>query len=219
MIEELLPAGVASAEAFADPPEAALFAGESAIVAGAAPSRRAEFATVRACARRALAALGHPAVPLVPGRRGVPQWPPGVVGSMTHCAGYRAAAVAPATLVRGLGIDAEPHAALPRAVPRSVLRSEEAAAVARLREADATVSWDLLVFSAKESLFKAWFPLTGAELAFSDVTVCIDTGGGFTVSADAASRRVPHAVRRVTGRWLLRANLLLTAVVVDRDAD
>ncbi|MGH3628882.1 MAG: hypothetical protein ACRDRL_15780, partial [Sciscionella sp.] len=27
-----------------------------------------------------------------PPKRGAPAWPPGVVGSITHCAGYRAAA-------------------------------------------------------------------------------------------------------------------------------
>ena len=36
-------------------------------------------------------------------------WPDGLVGSMTHYAGYRGAVVAPATALMGLGIDAEPH--------------------------------------------------------------------------------------------------------------
>jgi 4'-phosphopantetheinyl transferase EntD len=39
-----------------------------------------------------------------------------VVGSITHCDGYRAAAVALATEVAAIGIDAEPHDPLPAGI-------------------------------------------------------------------------------------------------------
>ncbi|WP_423832395.1 hypothetical protein [Streptomyces manipurensis] len=74
--------------------------------------RRAQFATARACARRALAGLGREPVALLPGPGGAPQWPSGVVGSITHCEGYRAAVAAPAGVVAALGIDAEPAGAV-----------------------------------------------------------------------------------------------------------
>ncbi|WP_306332212.1 4'-phosphopantetheinyl transferase [Streptomyces sp. KL109B] len=66
---------------------------EEALIARAVPKRRNEFTTVRACAHDALAGLGLAPVPLLPDERGAPGWPPGVVGSMTHCPGYGAAAV------------------------------------------------------------------------------------------------------------------------------
>jgi 4'-phosphopantetheinyl transferase EntD len=36
-----------------------------------------------------------------------------MVGSITHCRGYRGAAVARAAEVPGIGVDAEPHLPLP----------------------------------------------------------------------------------------------------------
>ena len=58
--------------------------------------------------------------PVLPGERGAPRWPAGVVGSMTHCAGYRAAALVRAADLASLGIDAEPHGPLPEGVLRRV---------------------------------------------------------------------------------------------------
>src|SRR5690242_4153856 len=95
VIEQLLPAGVAAAEEFQDRLDAALFPAEAAQIQGAVEARRREFATGRHCARQALAALGVPATPLLSGGHREPLWPAGVVGSITHCTGYRAAAVAP----------------------------------------------------------------------------------------------------------------------------
>ena len=94
MIGELLPPGVAWAERFDDDVAEELFPEEEAAIARAVPTRRREFATGRWCARRALHDLGLPPAPIIPGERGAPGWPPGVVGTITHCPGYRGAAVA-----------------------------------------------------------------------------------------------------------------------------
>ena len=94
LIEKMLARGVASVEAFCDPPDAVLYPGEAELIARAVDKRRREFRTVRHCARQALRQLGLPPAPVLRGERGEPRWPAGVVGSMTHCAGYRAAAVA-----------------------------------------------------------------------------------------------------------------------------
>ena len=90
-----------------------LFPEEEVQVAESAPKRRAEYASVRACARQALARLGLPESPLPRGERGAPVWPEGVTGSMTHCTGYRAAAVAWTSSLDSLGVDAEEHGPLP----------------------------------------------------------------------------------------------------------
>lgn len=113
MIAELLPREVSAVEMFGDPDSTPDLFPEAAVVARAVPKRRQEFATVRACARTALERIGGPRVPLLPGERGAPGWPPGFIGSMTHCTGYRAAVVAAAGRgLASLGVDAEPHEAL-----------------------------------------------------------------------------------------------------------
>ena len=95
------------------------------------PRRRAEFTAGRACARTALARLGLPAAPVLAGRAGEPRWPAGVTGSITHCAGYRACAVARTADLAALGIDAEPNAGLPAGLIESVAGHAERAWIAR----------------------------------------------------------------------------------------
>src|SRR5688500_16527321 len=92
MLEELVPTSVATAEAFEDDGAAPL-PEERNLVARAVEPRRREFGTTRACARTALGRLGVDPVPIPRGPGGAPRWPAGIVGSLTHCAGYRAAAV------------------------------------------------------------------------------------------------------------------------------
>ena len=108
MIEEILPDGAIAVEARDDSADAALFPEEEALLASAIEKRRREFATGRMCAHSALQQLGYPAGAILRGSRGEPLWPEGVVGSITHCDGYRAAAVARSQEIVTLGIDAEP---------------------------------------------------------------------------------------------------------------
>lgn len=158
MLELILPTAVAYAESFADVPESTLLPAElEALGAARHEGRRREFTTVRHCARRALADLGVPPVAVLPGERGAPVWPQGVVGSMTHCAGYRAAAVASRTRVRAVGIDAEPHEPLPGRVLGAIARAEERERLAVLTAECPQVRWDRLLFCVKESVYKAWF--------------------------------------------------------------
>src|SRR2546423_1898920 len=53
---------------------------EEAIARTWSPKRVREFAAGRTCARLALSAQGHAAVPLLPGPKRAPQWPAGFVG-------------------------------------------------------------------------------------------------------------------------------------------
>ena len=174
MIEAVLPDAVVSAEAFADPPDATLFTEEEALLARAVEKRRREFTTARHCARQALAELGVAPAPILPGLRGAPQWPDGIVGSMTHCAGYRAAAVARSSAVATVGIDAEPHDQLPDGVLRAIARGPEEAHLRDLAVRRPGTHWDRLLFCAKEATYKAWFPLMQEWLGFEDAEVTID---------------------------------------------
>ena len=220
MIEKILPATVACAETFTDPPDTVLFPGEAAIVARASDKRRREFTTGRECARIALGKLGVAPAPILTGERGAPQWPPGVVGSITHCDGYRAAAVAHARDVAAIGLDAEPHAPLPAGVldvislpaERARLTALAALASSATPGERAAVCWDRLLFSAKESVYKAWFPLTGRWLGFEDADVTIETDGTFTARLQPMAQ--PPWPASFAGRWLADGGLILTAIAV-----
>ena len=216
MIEEILPPEVAAAEAFDDAAPAVLLPAEEAAIARAVPKRRREFTTGRVCARAALAKLGLPPAPIVPGPRGAPQWPAGVTGSITHCAGYRAAAVAYLTDVAGIGLDAEPNAPLPDGVLDRIAVAQEQAWLPELAAAAPGVSWDRLLFCAKESVYKAWFPLTRRWLGFEQAVITVDLrAGAFTAELlEPAEALDGRRVASFAGHWLARDGLVLTAITV-----
>ncbi|MBZ3906468.1 4'-phosphopantetheinyl transferase family protein [Streptomyces griseiscabiei] len=218
MIDQLLPATVASAWAREDLPDTRLFPEEEAALGDAVDKRRREYTTVRACARRAFTRLGMEPAPVVPGHRGAPRWPDGLVGSMTHCAGYRAAALARASDAFALGIDAEPHQPLPEGVLDVVARPEERSWIAG-RGGGAGVWWDRLMFGAKEAVFKVWYPLTGRELDFDEAVVDFrprDVAPGHASGAFDARLLVPgpRTLTELSGRWLVRDGLSVTAIVL-----
>ncbi|MEV6957817.1 4'-phosphopantetheinyl transferase superfamily protein [Streptomyces sp. NPDC051207] len=226
MIEELLPdtAVVVEIHGGEDAGEAPLYPEEEALVARAVAKRRREFAGVRSCARRAMEKLGVPPQPVLPGERGAPRWPDGLVGSMTHCAGFCGAALARAGDLASLGIDAEPAGPLPDGVLPAVALPAEAERLRLLAAERPEVHWDRLLFSAKESVYKAWFPLTRKWLDFSqaDIEISVDPGGRLGGTFRAAllvpgpwvgSRRVDH----FDGRWTAQHGLLATAVSITHE--
>ena len=245
LIGSLLPAGVVTAESFDDPPGLVLYPGEEESVRNAVDKRRREYTTVRHCARQALAVLGLPPAPILSGPKREPLWPEGIIGSMTHCDGYRAAAVARAGGLASIGIDAEPHGPLPEGVLGTIARPEELIRVAELEAAHPDVQWGRLLFSAKESVYKTWFPLARCWLGFEEATVdfeldafvpsSVDTagsdsdpagsdaadfdtdvkvgGGMFTAALHRTGLEVAgRPIDQLTGRWLVRKGLVITAV-------
>ncbi len=173
MIEELLPPEVVAVDT-REERLVELFPEERAALGQAVEKRRREFVTARACAREALAQLDLPPSPIASGERGEPRWPAGVVGSITHCAGFRACALARATDLAGLGIDAEPHAPLPEGVLGEIARAEERPLLTQLAHVYPAVHWDRLLFSAKEAVYKVWFPIAACWLGFEDAVLTLD---------------------------------------------
>ena len=218
MIGELLPPAVRSVEAYGDEPDEPPYPGEADLIAGAVESRRREFITARRCARQALGLLGLPPAAIRPGPKREPLWPAGVVGSLTHCAGYRAAAVARAAQVSSIGIDAEPHGPLPEGVLEAVVAPGDTETLRQVTEGDPATHWDRLLFSAKESVYKAWFPLTGRWLGFEEARLEIDPRTRtFTAHLLVPGDRLDDgpALTALSGSFLVDRGLVLTAVVVE----
>jgi 4'-phosphopantetheinyl transferase EntD len=223
VIEELLPPEAVAVDTREDL-LVELFPQERLALGRAVEKRRREFITARACAREALAQLGLPPSPIAAGERGEPLWPAGVVGSITHCAAFRACAVARAGELAGLGIDAEPHLPLPDGVLGQIARAEELPLLARLAREEPAVHWDRLLFCAKESVYKVWFPLARCWLGFEDAVLSIDPAGRtfdarvltswpehVLQSRSVVGARFPQVLR---GRWLVRDGLVLAAIAL-----
>jgi 4'-phosphopantetheinyl transferase EntD len=221
MIERILPDCVIAVDTTREEHGEALFPEEERVIARAVDKRRREFVTARACARTALTELGLPRGPIASGERGEPLWPPGVVGSITHCEGYRACAVGRAREVATIGIDAEPHAPLPDGLLGDVARPEELPVLERLHRSSPQVHWDRLLFSAKESVYKAWFPLARRWLGFEDALLRIDPQR-FTFDARLLVAGPLLGERPLTGfsgRWAVSDGLVLTAIALEADCE
>ncbi|WP_082805179.1 4'-phosphopantetheinyl transferase family protein [Pseudomonas sp. BMS12] len=131
--------------------------------------RQAEHLAGRLCAREALHQLcGQRELP----RRdsdGVPVWPVGTVGSISHGAGRAVALVARRADWRGLGIDLEQILSTERAarLAGEILTVTELERAAELTPSE-FAKRVTLTFSLKESLFKGLYPLVRERFYFHD---------------------------------------------------
>jgi 4'-phosphopantetheinyl transferase EntD len=215
VLERILPEVAAVVSTRGDR-EVELFPAERDALGQAVEKRRREFVTARACARDALGRLGVAPQPLPNGPRGEPVWPHGVVGSITHCTGYRACAVASSRDLVTIGVDAELAEPLPAGLLGDIALPEERGLLQRLALADPSVSWDRLLFSIKESIYKAWFPLARSWLGFEDASVSIDRERG-TFSAHLLVPGPTLQGRHLdgfSGSWLAADGLVLSAIAV-----
>lgn len=217
LLSDVLTGTVAAAELYGDPPDLAPLPEEEPLIARSVAKRRNEFVTVRYCARLALEELGVPPVPILKGDKGEPCWPDGVVGSLTHCEGFRGAAVGRRGEVRSVGIDAEPHGVLPNGVLDAISLPAERVGIKTLPPG---LHWDRILFCAKEATYKAWFPLTRRWLGFEDAHITFDVdASGHTgrfvskVLIDPAAESGPP-LTTLEGRWSVRDGLALTAIVL-----
>lgn len=228
VLASLLPPEVAVEEIFGDPEDAVLLPGEEAVIARAVDKRRLEYTTTRHLARIAMGRLGLPPVAIGTGGNREPLWPAGIVGSMTHCRGYRAVAVTRiGGAVSGVGIDAEPHGPLPEGVFDTIARPDEMPALTALATELPQVRWDRLVFSAKESVYKAWFPVARRWLGFGEASVAFadfaestpegdfsETPGMYSGTFTAHIQQSGAPIPRMTGRWTIESGLVLTAITL-----
>ncbi|MDR7329556.1 4'-phosphopantetheinyl transferase family protein [Corynebacterium guangdongense] len=186
---------------------------ERTMVSHAVPNRQAEFGDARWCAHQALKELGaatHIAeAPIYRGERGMPLWPTGYCGSLTHTDGYRAALVAPEGAIRSVGVDVEPAEELPEGILGAIARPGEMAQMTSLEAAGVPYP-DRLLFCAKEATYKAWFPLTKRWLGFEQAEIDIRPDGTFISYLLVRPTPVPF----INGRWAATDGYLVASTCV-----
>jgi len=191
---------------------------EASFVRDAVPRRRREFAMGRACARRALARLGIENRPLLPGHDRAPVWPRGIVGSISHCEGFCAAAVARRDRTSSIGLDVELRVPLDVGLVQTICTRAERVALPRtaaLPEAD----WAAIVFSAKESFFKCLYPFRPRFLGFHDVEIVLEPERGAFRARLGRDMGLPTAlVDAMRGRFALDEGCIFTAVTLAQNA-
>jgi 4'-phosphopantetheinyl transferase EntD len=168
---------------------------ERQLVFEAAQTRAIDDCIRKLCGRAALPELTQ----VGKGPGGERLWPNGFVGSLTHKGTVVLGALAAKSVFRALGIDIE------------FIDSSELGAIKK------NVAWEglppgtdqsqgvLLALSAKEAVFKAQYPLTGALLGFSDVALkwASHSAGTFSANVDCGSA-IGFQVRcAATNAWVV----------------
>ncbi|MEJ6404879.1 4'-phosphopantetheinyl transferase family protein [Yoonia sp. 2307UL14-13] len=200
------------AVAVSDPREASLplLPAEEEAAITMVPKRRREFATGRACARRAMGDLGLDALPVPMGPDRAPIWPKGVRGSISHC---ESACIAAVTLGDALlGIDVEPYRPLKDDLIDLICTDAERSSISAALSVVPAVA-ARVIFCAKEAVYKAQYPITKQIINFNDLAV-FSASPGIQFMAEF-NRRVGQfpAGYRLGGSLFIDANFVLTGVV------
>ena len=183
------------------------------MVACASPKRQGDFRAGRHCAHVALSHLSYGHIPLLVGAGGAPEWPTGVVGSISHTEGYCGAVVGAASALQGIGFDVERITRAAYEIWDVCYTPAERAWLSRLPG----VLWPtlgLLVFSAKESLYKCQYPITRTWLDFTDVQITVPENGVFHAELLRDAGGAFRKGQVFNGRYVLAQGLVGTGVVV-----
>lgn len=180
-----------------DPAEG-LWPDEAPVIARALEKRQRDFAAGRRAAREAMVALGVAPAAIPQGEQREPVWPQGLIGSISHCRTCCIATVAHARAHRTIGIDIEPATPLdPDLIPLICTDGEQNWLQTQPDRNLAAKQ----IFSAKEAVYKAQFPLSREVIGFKAVTLCVK-GSEFQAE-------LPQNLPKCTGAILIRQGMIL----------
>ena len=186
---------------------------ECALLSSAASEKRQEeFRAGRACARHALLRLGGAQSYIGADSMGCPEWPAGVVGSITHTEGWAAAAIGKTAYFRAIGIDAEMVTRMTRDIWGMVFTREELTAISSFYpEIQPTIA--TILFSAKESFFKAQYPITKRLLEFTGIAITLnESRGTFSVALRNCAQKELLGRTELRGNYTMRNGLVVTSI-------
>jgi len=184
-----------------------LFPVELPLLEGRTARRRDEFSSGRYCARRAMVARGMPAGPVVSNTDRSPAWPSGTRGSLTHSQQLVGAAVSGS--LEGLGIDLEHFGRLSRRAAERILTEVES------RKLDVAGEDDFLrqatiVFSAKEAVYKAIYPIARLYVGYREVRITLKPEQAEFRASYVGHNRLNNPLESGVGHWGLIEGAVLT---------
>ena len=155
-------------------------------------ARRNDFQLGRAAASDALRQLGFEAATVPRATTGAPEWPEGVIGSISHADGLALAAVARAEQLSALGIDIE-------RVPDDTDALLHSDVLTKFEHAWCGSNGEraIQIFSAKEAIFKAIYPSCRRVVGYEEVELAA-TPDGFLASAVSKDPVLSRSLEELT---------------------
>lgn len=181
-------------------------------IANAGSKRRSDFVAGRACAHACLAALHIPDLPISVGELGMPVWPEGVIGSISHADGICAAVALLSGAGHAVGLDIEVDRAVTAEMEAIIFTEAESAILCSLPTLERSRTATIL-FSAKEAFYKAQFPLSRSFLDYRDVSATI-ADGKFEATLRRDVARVGSRGDGFSGRYAISGGHVLTGILL-----
>lgn len=136
-------------------------------------SRQLEFLAGRYCVKMAMSSLSlpYPNEGLAVDDTRAPRWPEALTGAITHKGSYAAALICRHSMVGGIGLDREKWiASASNSFAKHIVHPDE------YSDLESALKWPreailTLIFSAKESVYKALFPMVKHYFGFHSVTL------------------------------------------------
>ena len=183
---------------------------EQQLIVEASPLRRRQTATGRRLAREAIARLGVASSPSIPAdHNGVPIWPDGIRGSISHTTELCAVAVAKVNALSCLGVDIETNEANFSENEWDLVSSSEERLAASYCQNLSMHQFVNLIFSSKEAAYKSLYIwMRGQRIDFSDFHCQLQPDAhSFEISVQIASQTIP---RSLFVNWVPLSDHILT---------
>lgn len=213
MFKDLLPSTVSYYHATPSMWDTPVNSDEEAHVAKAVEKRKREYRAGRHAARRALRQLdpkfNESSFSILSGEKRQPLWPDNIVGTITHSDNQCYAAVANKSDIRSIGIDVEKAEPLKENLIRMICTAEEQD---WLRTKSDWLSWAKLIFSAKESVYKTYFPICESYLDFLQATLTIDATNRTFSAKILVDASTTLGTQTLDGRFIMADDFVYTAV-------
>jgi len=194
------------------PLEASLLGVETELARKMAEKRYNEFIHGRHCARLALAQLGIAPHAIDKGPNREPLWPGSVSGTISHTLQYAAAAVAPRSAYRGIGLDMEAAIPLDEKLFKAICREEELHEFSRLMlTEEAAGDRAKLLFSIKESIYKCLWPTVRQFIDFTEMQVELADDGFSYRAIPHTAKASTELVGQLQGRYRYEGELVLSS--------
>ena len=179
------------------------------------PNRKEEFILGRICATKAHRLLTGEDLPvLLRNSDRSPQWPNGIVGSISHNQDWVGAAVAKESELLGIGIDFEVMGRTKLELSKQIRSSGDLLKAGSLTEEELLT----LIFSAKESLYKALYPKARVFFGFEAASVreisFVDQSFEIELHQDISPLFGPRSRHIFRGKFAIERGTCLTVIEV-----
>ena len=194
---------------------------EEALIEKAVDKRKSEFRAGRHCAHALFNAQGIACNALLKGVQREPAWPQGWVGSISHTKGLCVVAIAPKSRYQSIGLDVEQATPLSADVLDLICNPQEQDRLNAIKfrhgNEFASAPLDKVIFSAKESIHKTYFPLNHHTLDFLDAQIALEASEGtFEAIIVNPEPRPRTCIDRLSGRFSINRDFVASCIVLEQ---